>query len=83
MTRDLCRTRIAQLALGAILVAGGCSSTPPEQFDERRYREAEFRADFIAFREECLSQDRRVVIDSTKGAPRHGFPHYGDRVYCF
>lgn len=64
------------------LLAAGCGSMPPEQYDDKRLEAELYRADFLEFRHECWKQNKRVFIEARHRHPRNGIPEQGDRYYC-
>ena len=47
--------------LAAITMLGGCSITE-EQREAREYRDAEWRAEFLAYRAKCRNDGGRLVV---------------------
>lgn len=74
--------RTATIVTTICLLFAGCSSLPPEEYDDRRFEAEMYKADFLAFRRECWKQDRVVFIDAKHRHPRNGIPRLGDRYYC-
>lgn len=68
--------------LPAIVLAGGCISLTEAQLEARDYRRADFRNQFIDYRQRCLANGGKIIIDAKQSLGRNDMPHRGDRYYC-
>ena len=60
----------------------GCAGQQVETADERRMQAREYRASFIAFRDQCWDRGKRVLIEAKDRPPVAGMPRPGDRYRC-
>lgn len=68
--------------LPVVLVATGCISLTEAQLEARDYRRADFRNQFIDYRQRCLASGGKIFIDAKQSLDRDDLPHRGDRYYC-
>ena len=68
--------------LPAVLLATGCISLTEAQLEAREYRRADFKNEFIDFRQRCRAAGGRIIIDAKQSLDRNDMPHRGDRYYC-
>lgn len=72
----------AAVLLPAVLLATGCISLTEAQLEAREYRRADFRNQFIDYRQRCLAASGRIIVDAKQSLDRNDLPHRGDRYYC-
>ena len=72
----------AAVLLPAVLLATGCISLSEAQIEAREYRRADFRNQFIDYRQRCLAAGGKIIIDAKQSLDRKDLPHRGDRYYC-
>lgn len=73
--------RAAGIVTAAVLVSG-CISLTDAQLEAREYRRADFRNQFMDYRQRCLAAGGKIFIDAKQSLDRDGLPHRGDRYLC-
>ena len=67
----------------AVVSTAGCVSVSEEQREAREYRDAEWRAEFLEYRQKCHRDGGRLVVHgNTQMYRREGIPKYGDYYVC-
>lgn len=70
------------IGIAAISAAAACTTLPPDELEDRRFLQREYRDAFIRFRDACWQQNKRVYVVARFNHPRHGIPRLGDRYFC-
>lgn len=81
MKREICEYS-ALLALISTVFVASCATMTDAEREEREYRRAEWRQQFIAHRDECTEVGGRLEFDGSSGQDRYGIPKYKVRYIC-
>lgn len=65
------------------LMFSGCIGLTDAQLEARDYQRADFKNQFIDFRQQCYARGGKLVIDANQSLQRGNIPHRNDRYYCY
>lgn len=72
----------AMLLSSAAAILSGCISLSDAQLEARDYRRADFKNQFLDYRQRCHARGGRIYIDAKQSLSGDDVPHRGDRYSC-
>lgn len=81
-----CRSIRTALTMGgfvlAAFLAGACAPMDEVSQESREYRNADFKNEFIAYRQQCVANGGRVFVLANGRVDRRGIPERGSYYTC-
>lgn len=69
--------------LAGVFLIAGCATLTEQELEAREYRNLDWRNAFVDYRQRCIHQGGRVLIDARGGhVDREGVPSRGDYYTC-